>query len=589
MCLLIEKMEGLKSSSSLSVANDKFTKTNEYMHIESQMDSNLKNVILNAKKVNKSLVLVCGNSGDGKSHLIANFLNNGVISQEEFDVYIDATSSDKKGVRANERLRTKLDEFSDSKLLDDTTYRLIVAINLGVLNDFLKNYENEFTSLKKYVDSQGLFDNNPSWRDYSKKNDSSSKSDYLFGHVDFTSFHRIELCQTGLDTSFFSNLFGKIITDSPDNEIFGAFCKECTNCTRKERCPVYWNYRELRDNQILREHVIYVISKAIIKANLSPSVREINNLFYKLIVGGAHDEPQSLSDPIERLLHLITNSTLWLLYESHEGLLQYVSSEDVLSDPRRSCDKELIALNLKPDFEKWLLENGVNASPMFKQIYNDILYCKNKNGKKYRDRETEIKQAVFKLYIRTNSIKNTTDIPYSTYLEFLFNYNIGKEDKCKDLIQLIEECVYLWNGRLSDKSGSNIKNGVIIYRVSDKYYLYKKLEVRFHKDISIKELSPDVVLPYFSFSMRFRFKLKESNTIIPLDVDFELYHFLLEVKNGYMPTNSDKKRNVKYDSFVRNLISDSDSDTYVYTRNDEGKTYKISKDDFDRYRFDYEV
>ena len=66
MCQFIEAMEGLKSSSNLSVANDKFSKFNRYMHIASKMDDRLKVVISNAKAKSKSLVLVCGNSGDGK-------------------------------------------------------------------------------------------------------------------------------------------------------------------------------------------------------------------------------------------------------------------------------------------------------------------------------------------------------------------------------------------------------------------------------------------------------------------------------------------------------------------------------------------
>ena len=68
-----------------------------------------------------------------------------------------------------------------------------------------------------------------------------------------------------------------------------------------------------------------------------------------------------------------------------------------------------------------------------------------------------------------------------------------------------------------------------------------------------------------------------------------MYSFLLNVKAGFIPTNTDRKRNVKYDAFVRKLISESDSDTYVYARGEEGKTYRISKDDFDNYTFDYEV
>lgn len=96
MCRFIEAMEGLKSSSNLSVANDKFTDFNKYMHIVSKMDDKLKEVISKAALKDKSLVLVCGNSGDGKSHLIANFISQGVINENEFEVYIDATSSDKK-------------------------------------------------------------------------------------------------------------------------------------------------------------------------------------------------------------------------------------------------------------------------------------------------------------------------------------------------------------------------------------------------------------------------------------------------------------------------------------------------------------
>ena len=143
MCQFIEAMEGLKSSSNFSVANENFSKFNEYMHIPSKMDIQLKKVIEAAMVKEKSLVLVCGNSGDGKSHLIANFINQGFIQLSEFDVYIDATSSDKKGKKANEKLREKLDEFSDSKIGNENKYRLIVAINLGVLNDFIKNNESE--------------------------------------------------------------------------------------------------------------------------------------------------------------------------------------------------------------------------------------------------------------------------------------------------------------------------------------------------------------------------------------------------------------------------------------------------------------
>ncbi|MBD5540056.1 MAG: DNA phosphorothioation-dependent restriction protein DptF [Lachnospiraceae bacterium] len=590
MCQFIEAMEGLKSSSNLSVANEKFSKFNKYMHIASKMDDRLKEVILFAKSKQKALVLVCGNSGDGKSHLIANFINQGIIQLDEFDVYIDATASDKKGKRANEKLREKLDGFSDLKIEDGNSYRLIVAINLGVLNDFIKNYENEYSVLKKYVDKQGLFDNIPAWKFILMENDFEEQKSYSLGHVDFTSFHRYELRSTGIDATFFSGLLEKVVSDCEDNEIYQAYANECKNCDHKSNCPIYWNYKELIENKKLREHIIDVLVKAIIKGNLLPSVREINDFFYEIIIGRTFDERAITSRSINRLTHFIKNMTLWILYENTEGLLQYTAQEDVLGDQGRKCDKQIISLNLKPDFESWLQETAMKVSPIYIQIFNDILYCKDINAKKYKDNEQEIKRMIFKLFIRSTNLANDImDEKYSNYLKHLFYYNIGAEDKCKEVIQLIEECVYLWNGRLGDKSGTNVKNGVIINRASSKFYLFKKMDIKFAKNSEIQQLDQCTEFPNFSSIMRFEFKLKDSKTIIPLDINYELYAFLLEVKEGFIPTNSERKKNVEYDAFVRKLIAESDSDTYVYARNEEGKTYRISKDDFDNYTFDYEV
>ena len=590
MCQFIEAMEGLKSSSNLSVANDKFSKFNRYMHIASKMDDRLKVVISNAKAKSKSLVLVCGNSGDGKSHLIANFISQRVIDTKDFDVYIDATSSDKKGKRANEKLREKLDEFSDQKLENGVEYRLIVAINLGVLNDFLKNYEKEYGLLKEYVDKQGLFDNIAAWKYIQMENEVVNEKAYCIGHVDFTSFHRYEINSYGVDISFFTKLLNKILSNDIENTIYLAYTNGCKNCLRRANCPVYWNYKELVENIQFRDYVVNVLVKAIIKGNLSPSVREINDFYYEIIIGRTFDENAIMSKSVNRLIHFVKNMTLWLLYESEEGLLQYTSKEDVLGDVSRKCDKQIISLNLKPDFEFWLQNTAVKKSQIFAQIFNDILYCKNNNAKRYKDNEQDIKQAIFKLYIRyTNLSPDQVDDKYQAYLKYLFYYNIGAEDKCKNLIQLVEECVFLWNGRLGDRSGTNIKDGVIVSRASSKFYLFKKINIKFAKNTKIEPLNLNSQFPNFSSTIRFGFKLKDSKTVVPLDIDYELYSFLLHVKAGFVPTNADRKRNVKYYAFVRKLISESDSDIYVYARGEEGKIYRISKDDFDDYTFNYEV
>lgn len=311
MCRFIEAMEGLKSSSNFSIANEKFSAFNEYMDIPSKVDERLKVIMIKAKKKKKSLILVCGNSGDGKSHLIAKFIEQGIILQPaEFDVYIDATSSDRKGVRANERLREKLDEFSNKNLENNSSYRLIVAINLGVLNDFIKNYEMEFTILKKYIEEQGLFDNIPAWKFKLMEENNVQNNAYYFGHVDFTSFHRYEIRKNGIDATFIKGLLEKMVSKAEENSIYKAFGTECQNCTFNSNCPVYWNYKELIENKQLREYIVDVLVRTIVKCNLAPSVREINDFFYEIVVGTTFEESEIMSKSVRRLTHFVQNTTL---------------------------------------------------------------------------------------------------------------------------------------------------------------------------------------------------------------------------------------------------------------------------------------
>ena len=161
----------------------------------------------------------------------------------------------------------------DAKLENGVEYRLIVAINLGILNDFIKNYEAEYTILKEYVDKQGLFDNIPAWKFKLMESKVDDTKPYFYGHVDFTSFHRYDINPSGIDMTFMKELLEKIVSDCSENDIYNKYHSVCMSCKRKDNCPVYWNYKGLVENVKLREYIINVLTKSIIKRNLAPSVR----------------------------------------------------------------------------------------------------------------------------------------------------------------------------------------------------------------------------------------------------------------------------------------------------------------------------
>jgi DNA phosphorothioation-dependent restriction protein DptF len=582
-------MEKLKSSSSSSVANEKFSDFNNYMHTVSDMDDLLANIVNEAGKHKKSLVLVCGNSGAGKSHLIARLKEQGIIDHR-YEVCIDATSADKKGMKANDKLREKLLPLSDNRISDDSEIRLIIAINLGILNDFLKNYEDEFSLIRKYVDDQGLFDNIPAWKYAQMDSDGVLSGGCFIGHVDFASFHRYEITPDGLDLQFINGLLNKIVANDEKNEMRKTYESSCKQCAKRFNCPVFWNYEKLVSNEKYREYVVETLAAAIIRHNISPSVREINNFFYEIIIGNTFDEGLINSNSIFRLKHFISNLTVNLLYEGTDGLLAYIAERDILNDSDRSYDKDLISLNLKPSFEKWIKEDASVYADEFKQIETDVIYCQRNLARDYRQSERAIKRDVFKYYLRLKDIdEERRDSKYEKYLKYLYAYNIGDEQKCKDLINLIKDSIYVWNGRLVDEAGSIIKNAVIMGKGTERYYLYKKIDVQFQVNKSIIKLTGTESLPNFSLTLRFNFILKDKpGATIPLDVDYELFELLTEMGNGYVLTDNDRKHNVNFDAFVRTILSKTDSELFVYSRYEAGKTYKIAKDEFGGYVFENE-
>ena len=75
-CELVEELRKLKKSSLEAVDSEKeFSAFKQYMHIHRKVEDDLISTIKLAKSLpGKCLILVCGNVGDGKSHLIS-YLN----------------------------------------------------------------------------------------------------------------------------------------------------------------------------------------------------------------------------------------------------------------------------------------------------------------------------------------------------------------------------------------------------------------------------------------------------------------------------------------------------------------------------------
>ena len=145
---LIEELKKLRESSKYAVAHGSHNNLDDfkkYLHIERDVEGVLKNTLINcAKNYKAQLLLVCGNVGDGKSHILSHLFTelNSEISQ--FKIHNDATESHNPNESSNDTLYKLLESFKDEKI-KESKEKIILAINLGTLSKFLENYKSEFS------------------------------------------------------------------------------------------------------------------------------------------------------------------------------------------------------------------------------------------------------------------------------------------------------------------------------------------------------------------------------------------------------------------------------------------------------------
>ena len=126
-------MESVENTASF----DAFKK---YLHVLRPVESDLRNLLSKVNAVNKkTLVLLCGSAGDGKSHLIS-YLRNADDAHllDSFELYNDATESSAPLLISIDTLAEKLAPFNDENCGTDDGFKMILAINLGTLNNFIE-------------------------------------------------------------------------------------------------------------------------------------------------------------------------------------------------------------------------------------------------------------------------------------------------------------------------------------------------------------------------------------------------------------------------------------------------------------------
>ena len=566
-CKFVSELNRLRKSSSDSIDNvESFDSFKKYMHVTRPAEIDLKSVLRSVNASGKkTLVLLCGSAGDGKSHLLSylrNFDEEHLL--ENYIVYNDATESNSPSKTAIETLNELLAPFNDGNIHLDGK-NIILAINLGILSNFIESvYGMSFSYLRTYVEKSCILTSQVSNNSY----DASSH----FQHVSFSDYHTYSLTENGAYGKYIEKILDKIFGNNEGNAFYNSYEKECANCSLSQRCPVKKNYEYLMSKK-RQKYIADLLIKTIIQDKAILTTREILNFIYDIVVAQSFDITvfQGIIDDSAYLKEFMKQITPALIYDSRDvtALMNMVKKYDPLLVRSEAADEFATSYYVRSNVSKDI-STAVGSVP-----YGEIM-CNSDFLNKLNDDKT-LKSQLFSLIVRIDAIESgeIEDEVYQRFLKDLYLYNSGKGKKLGALYSMIEKGVTQW-------CGSDLDGNLCLDNRHQGFALYESIKFTANLDhVPSPEITDE--LQRFTPSIKVSFEDIHGETIM-LDIDYSLYTLIYKLNQGYIQTADDRNNHADFIGFVNRMLQTGSLTESITITSDDGQRANITRDTFG-YKF----
>ncbi|WP_322907401.1 DNA phosphorothioation-dependent restriction protein DptF [Paenibacillus campi] len=589
----IDILKRCKQSSKEAVENlESFSAFKTYMHIERPVELELEHYIKETyTALNARLILVCGGVGDGKSHILSylknkyEFLNDDTL----FYLHNDATESFSPYKTSIETLASVLQSFSDEGLQQNNTRNIILAINLGALNNFIDSeYGESFKRLRIYVEQKKILE--------SVITNESSADDHIFQYVNFSDYHMYQLTDQGPKSSYIEGILNKITQKTEDNPFYQAYLRDVAEDKElAAKNPVFQNY-ELLQQHVVQQRIIDLLIQAMVKEKLLISTRALLDFIYNILVpsnmeNATHQQIQNMIRTQD--FESYTKSLLaFQLFEKVDASAIHQAIDRI--NPTRirteALDQHLIDFKSRKDgaylFAQYI---DINHLSYFARGLIPNSPWRNPEDKNSNFKRTLTKLFVYLYYLIPKATHHSfRDRVYEEFMHNLFYWNKKELNKLAKLYREdVREALYKWNGE-----GNSELIYVQIGQPQTQYYALQKLEIEPYvlpiTPIAENELYKFLTMMTIQFKVR-NVNYTDENAIPAIDIDFSLYSLLIQIKNGYRPNKKDKFQFIKFVEFIDKLSSTGNqSEEIVFESKQFGKStrYRLKYDTtFNQYSF----
>ena len=566
-CKLVDELNRLRKSSRDSIDGiGDFGDFKKYMHISRNVEEELIEILHKIEvSGRKSLVLLCGSAGDGKSHLLS-YLKNDLKLLDNYVVYNDATESSAPSKTAIETLSEALQGFSD-KNLDQPGKNFILAINLGVLSNFVEStYGEVFKQLREYVINSNILTNQLDEKGYEKNS--------AFQHVSFSDYHMYNLTMHGINPEYVERILEKIFHMGLENPFYDAYNK-CKECPLSKKCPVKHNY-EFFTNEKNRKYVANTLVEVIIKDKEILTTREILNYIYDIVVAQNFNHKkiaQSLTNEVSFLKEYISDITPSLMYEYTDKsvLLNQLQKYDPLLVRSEQADEDAISYYVSSDVSEEVI------SAIGKETYSKVL-CQASAIEKINS-DKVLKAQLFNILERLKKIKCDIiqDKAYMSFLNALYYFNTGTTKKYGEIYEVVEDAIIQW-------CGNEEQDNICFDDSHEGIALYEHIEFEPYLDISGNVKKNDELQRFVTF-ITVKYENKKTGEIISLDIDYSLYELIYKLAAGYIQTAEDRNNHADFISFIQKMLRTGSADKEIFLVTDDNRKAIIEKTKFGVYKF----
>ncbi|WP_042708348.1 DNA phosphorothioation-dependent restriction protein DptF [Methanobrevibacter wolinii] len=576
---LLNELTKLKDSSREAVeSDDNLNDFKKYLHVNrSIQDEFIKELKRVQDKPSSHLVMLCGSVGDGKSHMLAYLKTYEPELFNKFTIHNDATESQDPEETAIDTLANVLKSFNDENI-ENSFEKFILAINLGVLNNFLESdyCKNEYTKLKEIIDDANLFDSK------------TVTENRFYDHVSFITFSDYNLFELNnnedsnyVSSNYLSALFNNVINKSDNNPFYLAYNLDKRNGLESSIIDNYEFFSNENNQEIIIEYLIKVFNKykKII------STRDLLNFVYEIIVPPETDkEDLNLNNLLPNLLFNDTNRS---------SLLELFNDLDPTIERSEELDKFIIDLYINDDINKvldkyYFKEEMSFLEPYFADINNTIKTETNKKSYKTGLISPLIRLAIF--YGKPSIKKAFKDETYLKYLKYLYNYNIGNIHGYKRLFNEVKDSIFKW--KESEKKNYVCVDELDSFKILKKIYLKPSSVKQNNSKINNENNLDNVLGNRFKNEIELYFKVSDdfNENKIPITVDFQLYKYITKINHGFKLNVNEKEKLTVYNQFVESIIEGQNSKTLIikYLESNEEFLFEYN-DDFDTFEFRSEV